>query len=37
MNATIRTPKQKILSSLLQYDDKSFQLLKCSPMVNPKP
>jgi hypothetical protein len=28
MNVTICTSKQKIQSSILQYDDKSFQLLK---------
>jgi hypothetical protein len=28
MNVTICISKQKIQSSLLQYDDKSFQLLK---------
>jgi len=34
MNVTIYfTLKQKIQSSLLQYDDKSFQLLNGSPMV----
>ncbi len=28
MNVTICTSKQKIQSSILQYDDKNFQLLK---------
>jgi hypothetical protein len=28
MNVTICTSKQKVQSSLLQYDDNSFQLLK---------